>query len=324
MQVANEIIPADEVAAAVAEAYDEPATAALIRRGFNDTYEVVRPSGRVVARVYLAGKYYLRGDDDISFELDLLEHLDREGVSVSAPIRRADGQLLGRITDAAGVSRPLALFTWAEGDTVSASEKTAAIAHGYGLLVGRMHATASTFASEHSRYRLDGEYLLEQPVRLLREVLGEEGFAPYVGVVDDMRSFLAGQPLTAPEFGYVHGDPHGRNTHVDGEGRLTAFDFDHGGFGWRAYDVVTAGGGLRRSGTPTSSPVTARRTRSRARCRRAPPVVAGPVAVGHRRRARDDSGHGRQGPLRGAVHGIPRADRRRLARGELDQDGASL
>ena len=243
---ANEIIPAEVVAAAIAEAYDRSgATASLIRRGFNDTYAIDQGDDRTVARVYLAGKYYLRGKGDIHYELELLRHLSDSGLRVSAPLARSDGSLLGQIVDAAGVSRPLALFSWAEGDALRGAEVDSSVARAYGELIGAIHKVSSSFRSEHSRYRLDETFLVDQPAECLAALFEGDGrFGRYRDLFDEMRAFLAAQPSDAPSFGYVHGDPHTGNVHVDEAGRVTAFDFDHGGFGWRAYDVVTGGAGL--------------------------------------------------------------------------------
>ena len=243
----NEIIPAEAVGAAVAEAYDHPgATATLIRRGFNDSYAVECGGQRALARVYLAGKYYLRDDGDIRYELELLRHLSENGVRVSAPVARADGSLLGKIVDAADVARPLALFTWAPGEALRGGELNEAVARAYGELIGAIHKNSSTFRSEYSRYRLDETFLVNQPADCLAALLGgDKRFAPYRQVFSEMREFLDVQPVDAPSFGYVHGDPHTGNMHADEAGQVTAFDFDHGGFGWRAYDVVTAGAGVK-------------------------------------------------------------------------------
>ena len=36
----------------------------------------------------------------------------------------------------------------------------------------------------------------------------------------------------------IHGDPHRGNAAVTAAGTVTLFDFDHGGFGWRSYDLA--------------------------------------------------------------------------------------
>jgi Ser/Thr protein kinase RdoA (MazF antagonist) len=42
--------------------------------------------------------------------------------------------------------------------------------------------------------------------------------------------------LRFKRFPIIHGDLHGGNGHFAGPRQLTLFDFDHGGYGWRAYD----------------------------------------------------------------------------------------
>jgi Ser/Thr protein kinase RdoA (MazF antagonist) len=40
-------------------------------------------------------------------------------------------------------------------------------------------------------------------------------------------------------FGLIHGDLNGGNIHVSSSGDATIFDFDHFGYGWRAYDLTS-------------------------------------------------------------------------------------
>lgn len=44
-------------------------------------------------------------------------------------------------------------------------------------------------------------------------------------------------PKTKPEYGNCHGDHHGGNLHVDENGKMTLYDFDCYGYGYRAYDI---------------------------------------------------------------------------------------
>jgi len=43
----------------------------------------------------------------------------------------------------------------------------------------------------------------------------------------------------SPYYGLCHGDAGSANAHVTADGRLTLFDFDMCGVGWRAYDIAT-------------------------------------------------------------------------------------
>jgi Ser/Thr protein kinase RdoA (MazF antagonist) len=47
-------------------------------------------------------------------------------------------------------------------------------------------------------------------------------------------------PLTGDAYGIIHGDLHNRNFHFSESNQPTLFDFDHGGYGWRAYDLCVS------------------------------------------------------------------------------------
>jgi Ser/Thr protein kinase RdoA (MazF antagonist) len=54
-----------------------------------------------------------------------------------------------------------------------------------------------------------------------------------------VRPRIAALPTEPPWHGLCHGDAGSANAHVTADGRLTLFDFDMCGAGWRAYDVGT-------------------------------------------------------------------------------------
>ena len=45
-------------------------------------------------------------------------------------------------------------------------------------------------------------------------------------------------PKERPYYGLCHGDTHTGNMHIDESGKLTLFDFDCCGYGWRAYELA--------------------------------------------------------------------------------------
>src|SRR5207253_3151224 len=55
---------------------------------------------------------------------------------------------------------------------------------------------------------------------------------------DDLRGRFACLPIEALEMGICHGDLHGGNACLGPDGRLTFFDFDCCGVGYRAYEVA--------------------------------------------------------------------------------------
>lgn len=228
----------------VAEAAHElpaPVACTWIRRGFNDHYLLEPPTGKYVLRLYLNHKYWISGADDFRFELELLRFLHQEGVAVAPPVPRRDGELLGTVDTPAG-PRHYALFAFAEG--ALCGPLTAPQARTLGQTLARFHLVADAFRPSrptYRRYDLDLRYLLDQPVELLEAFLrqqGRGGLGRYRPQPAELRQRVLALPRDGGRYGLIHGDPHRGNAAVAAAGEVTLIDFDHGGFGWRAYDVA--------------------------------------------------------------------------------------
>ncbi|MEF2280269.1 phosphotransferase [Deinococcus sp. YIM 134068] len=222
--------------ALLAYALPEPTELRFLRRGYNDHSLVTAGGQRFILRVYLDDKPYLRGPHDFLSEVEVLAGLKAQGVSVSSPIARRDGTLLGRVEDAHG-ERHVALFEFAEGDEVSGGELSESAAHHLGLTVATLHLRADEARLGHRRPSLDETFLVDRPVAALQRMLGQEaGFLREYG--EGLKRRLSRLPRDAGAFGFVHGDLHLGNVHVSEEHGCTLFDFDHSGLGWRAYDLA--------------------------------------------------------------------------------------
>ena len=78
----------------------EPVSFQYFLRGMNDTYVLVTEHTKYIFRVYRADR---RNTSEVSFELDLLNYLSAEGVSVSVPIRKKDGTFIAEFLVSEGV-----------------------------------------------------------------------------------------------------------------------------------------------------------------------------------------------------------------------------
>ena len=238
----NALVAAETLIPYLEQHYDlsAPVECTLIRRGFNDNYRVRAGEDPFVLRLYFNGKYYIQSEADFRFELDWLTFLHAEGIPVAYPLRRKDGDLLGPVDTDAG-PRWGALFAYASGE--SPQDLTPEEAFSLGHVVARLHITSSRFRSMHPRYHLNLHYLTEQPMRLISAFLREQGrddvyrFEPRVAELERLVRRL---PTTSETYDLIHGDLHFGNVHMDARRGPTFFDFDHGGYGWRAYDLATA------------------------------------------------------------------------------------
>ena len=76
--------------------FGTPDACRLLHSGLNDTYAVHVGDHTYALRVRGREKWWIAGEGDLRFELDLLDHLRSEGVSVSSVGARAASALPAR------------------------------------------------------------------------------------------------------------------------------------------------------------------------------------------------------------------------------------
>lgn len=251
---------AETVRSLVAERYrlGTPTRVELLTTGHNDTYVVETTDGRYAFRVYGASKSWIRGDDDLRFELDLLTHLHAHQAPVSYPLPTRDGTTLGLISTPAG-ERRYALFTWAFGQPMDSERWTPEAAGRLGHALATVHIVADRFATTGSRYRVDEQTLLDRSMERMRPRLEQADPAVVAFIeqqVAEIRGLLRSFDPGPHGWGIIHADPQSLNIHATADA-VTLFDFDHCGFGWRAYDIAYA---LRHTGASGDPEAERRRT----------------------------------------------------------------
>ena len=211
-----------------------PVRCRFFRRGVNDTYEVWAGKTPYFLRVFC---HAWRTRREIEGELEVLEHLREDGVGVSHALRRRDGRYLTRVRAPEG-ARWAVLFTAAAG---TPPQMDLARSASYGKLVAQVHASLDRMQERPGRFQLDLDHLVVSPLNQIAKHRGSQG--KDMDYLESLGGLLAERidallPREAPLYGGCHGDHHGGNVHMDGSGRLTLFDFDCGGYGWRSYDVA--------------------------------------------------------------------------------------
>jgi Ser/Thr protein kinase RdoA (MazF antagonist) len=205
--------------------------------GFNHTYRIKTGDGKI---------YYLRAYrlqwrtlDDIQVELDMLNHLKRKGFPALRPIPYQDGQPYCAVPAPEG-TRLLALFTEAPGVEISYDHEPESNAQRYGQAVARMHNALDDFHSPHFRFHLDLAHFIDQPLRNIQPFLshrpGDWDFIQQFAAT--LRQRILAVPAEMLEQSFCHGDLQGYHAKLTPDGTLTFFDFDCGGFGYRAYDLA--------------------------------------------------------------------------------------
>lgn len=205
--------------------------------GFNDTFRVKTENGQT---------YYLRAYRknwrtlaDIQYELDVLNHLKHRGFPAAQPVAFQNGQYFCAIPAPEGI-RYLALFSECPGPEVSYDSETEKNARRYGQAVATMHNALDDFSSPHLRFRKDLTHFIDMPLHNVEPFLAHrpadwEFFRVFA---EKVRQKIRALPDGALEMGFCHGDLQGYHANVAPDGTLSFFDFDCGGYGYRAYDLA--------------------------------------------------------------------------------------
>lgn len=214
----------------------------LMNSGVNDTYTVTVGHTKYALRIYGHTRWYISGPGDYRFELGLLNHLHAQGVPVSVPIPRRDGDLLSTLNTPHGV-RHTALFSWAPGTPGHPKTLTKAQAYLIGKTLAAIHVAADSYRPEpgHDRFHLDERTLLDRFVAELEPSLRDDDPADVRFIrawIAEIRRCVRGFEPGPGGWGIVHGDVQPLNHHLADDGQITWFDFDHCGYGWRTYDIA--------------------------------------------------------------------------------------
>lgn len=134
-------------------------------RGMNDTFLVNCLGSRFVLRIY---RYGWRSFSEITYELDLLDHLRSKAVAVSYPLKSRSGRRTETIPTPEG-DRVVVLFSFAPGREVTASSRDS---EAYGKAIGQMHRMSNDFISIDTPRKLDLDYLLTRPLAIIRAYNG--------------------------------------------------------------------------------------------------------------------------------------------------------
>jgi len=249
VRVLMSLVAPDALAPLVEHAYDigrgGPVICRLLSSNDNDHYLVTAGEAIYALRVYPHAKHWLENESDYRFEMDWLDFLHERGLPVAHPIRRTDGDFLGALEAPEG-RRYWALFGFAPGANALDAEQSV----GFGESVARIHVASNDFHSPHHRAHFDLDRIADKPVRQIRAWFAnlpgnprQEDVAFVAALSDELKEQILAAGFTdrseqSDEWGVIGGDFHGGNHHFSEDGRLTHFDFDLCGYGWRAYDLA--------------------------------------------------------------------------------------
>lgn len=212
----------------------------LIKATSRDVYHVDSQQGASVLIVYRHGR---RTAAEITAELDLLDHLDAQGLAVAPAIRTLTGESLVPLAAPEG-ARYAVLFRFVQGVPMSRSPSTD-IVRRLGRLVAGMHAATDSWhvgtGCINARPALDASLLIDRSLARIEALAPVQAndLADLQQVADALRQYLLSLPRATPGYGLIHGDIIPNNVLIGSGGELTLLDFDFCGPGWRSFDLAT-------------------------------------------------------------------------------------
>lgn len=251
IRVVRSFVDAAALAKLIAAEYDfgGPVTCKLfskmVRTQDNDHYLVTTSNGdKFVARVYQVGTRLQRRESDYLYELDWLNFLEKEGLSVSYPIACKDGRFLGSINAPEG-QRYYALFSLARGARMHINDEEQLFI--FGREMARIHMASNKYERKYDRRVLDLEFLVDKPVQRIKRYWDEdEGHKEDLDLLlisaqeakDQILALISNEKYTVDGWGPIGGDFHSGSVFFDDNNQPTFFNFDWCGTGWRAYDIA--------------------------------------------------------------------------------------
>ncbi|MEM8612955.1 MAG: phosphotransferase, partial [Cyanobacteria bacterium P01_H01_bin.105] len=201
-------------------------------RGLNDTYKLSSGKELFMLRVY---RKNWRTRSEIEFELEAIMYLHQAGAAVAIPIERKAGGFITSIMAPEG-ERCVIITKFAKGKILKFNNVKDAMT--FGRAAAEVHSCSAGFQSHACRYPLDLTHLIEQPLVSIKPYLSRRPSDWHFlneFAVSLSRLVNAADTL---DYGFCHGDFHGENAH-EHDGKVTHFDFDCCGLGWRIYDLAT-------------------------------------------------------------------------------------
>lgn len=199
----------------------------LFRTGMNHTYFLSDNETKYVLRVY---SHNWRSKSDIIAEIELLNLLKENNLSVSFPIQDKNGELIQEINAPEGI-RYVVLFSFAKGEKIRFTDKETCFVIGSSM--AKIHNLTSN--TTIARISYDKESLIELPYERLKEHFSEK--LPEMEFIEEIGQFFKKTDFENSRNGVVHMDIWYDNMAVTNEKEITFYDFDFCGNGIQILDV---------------------------------------------------------------------------------------
>jgi Ser/Thr protein kinase RdoA (MazF antagonist) len=194
-------------------------------------YEFEHGAERYILRI---GHSFRKNESLIQGEVHWINYLADAGVSVARAILSNAGNLVEVIEDGQGGQFLVTAFLRAEGQKPWDAGWTPARFENYGHVLGQMHALAVDYQAIPN---------CERPAWDDASMKFVESYLPASEVIANQKyqavlKHIHGLPKDKASYGLIHQDAHQNNFFMDGNGKITLFDFDDCVYSWFINDIA--------------------------------------------------------------------------------------
>jgi len=194
-------------------------------------YEFERGGESYILRI---GHSFRRSESLIQGEVHWINYLADGGVSVARALSSKNGKLVEIIDDGQGGQFLVTAFMRAEGQQPWDAGWTPARFENYGQLLGQMHALAVDYHAlpgcERPAWDDDSMKFVETYLPASETIAHQK----YQSVLKHIYRL----PKSKKSYGLIHQDAHQNNFFMDGNGKITLFDFDDCVYSWFINDIA--------------------------------------------------------------------------------------
>ena len=230
----SSIISTDFLAELIKERYNfqETTTCQVIRIGVNHTYLIKENDEKYILRIYV---HDWRSEEEIRGEIQLLNLLKENRISISYPISDKEGHFIQKLNAVEG-ERFAVLFSYAEGEIVKNASKK--ICYNLGAEMAKMHQFTIDKQLSRKNYNADTlvNWAFEKAQKHFSKPLEELDYIKraYHTIANQFKEANFDQLRK----GIIHLDIWSDNIRIKNDGKITIFDFDNCGNGWLFLDLA--------------------------------------------------------------------------------------
>lgn len=157
---------------------------------------------------------------DVQAELEFIDHLYKNGASVSNVVRSINGKFIEKVVDDFGGYFSVCVFEKAPGTFVKRTEISDTMYNNLGIEVAKLHTITKSYIPKTRRYSWDEEDWID----IGRRNLSKEDMS-IIDIAIKHVEKIKKYNTTENDFGLIHTDLHFGNMYLD-NGTFTFFDFD--------------------------------------------------------------------------------------------------